>query len=54
VAKRVKVVTGVRRDAQVEIVEGLVAGDQVVRLGMRLARDGQPVKVVAAANAEKK
>lgn len=48
VAKRVKVVTGVRRDAKVEIVQGLNAGDRVVRLGMRLARDGQAVRVVSA------
>lgn len=48
VARRLKVVTGVRRDAQVEILEGLSAGDRVVRLGMRLARDGQPVRVLSA------
>ena len=38
---------GVRRDARVEIVEGLQAGDQVVTAGMRLSRDGQPVTVVS-------
>lgn len=57
-ARRVKVTTGVRRDAKVEIVEGLVAGDQVVTAGMRLSRDEQPVKVVtpraAAVSAEAK
>ena len=37
---------GVRRDARVEIVEGLVAGDQVVTAGMRLSRDGQPVRIL--------
>jgi membrane fusion protein (multidrug efflux system) len=47
-AKRIKVKTGVRRDAKVEIVEGLAAGDQVVTAGMRLVRDGQPVKVVGS------
>lgn len=47
-ARRVKVKTGVRRDAKVEIVEGLAAGDKVVTAGMRLVRDGQPVKIVAA------
>ena len=45
-AREVPVKIGVRRDARVEIVEGLVAGDQVVTAGMRLSRDGQPVKVV--------
>lgn len=49
VARRVQVTTGLRRDAKVEIVQGLKAGDQVVRLGMRLSRDGQPVRVLAAA-----
>ena len=44
-ARRVPVRIGVRRDARVEIVEGLVAGDQVVTAGMRLSRDGQPVRV---------
>lgn len=45
-ARRVPVKIGVRRDARVEIAEGLAAGDQVVTAGMRLSRDGQPVKVV--------
>jgi membrane fusion protein (multidrug efflux system) len=45
-ARRVAVKIGVRRDARVEIVDGLAAGDQVVTAGMRLSRDGQPVKVV--------
>ncbi len=45
-AKRIKVKTGVRRDGKVEIVEGLAAGDQVVTAGMRLVRDGQPVRVL--------
>jgi membrane fusion protein (multidrug efflux system) len=48
VARRVKVKTGVRRAAKVEILEGLAAGDQVVTAGMRLARDGQPVKIVGS------
>lgn len=53
VARRIQVTTGLRRDAKVEIVQGLKAGDQVVRLGMRLSRDGQPVRVLTAApNAE--
>lgn len=52
VARRIQVNTGIRRDAKVEIVQGLKAGDQVVRLGMRLSRDGQPVRVLSAAPAE--
>jgi membrane fusion protein, multidrug efflux system len=45
-ARRIPVKIGVRRAAQVEIVEGLQPGDQVVTAGMRLSRDGQPVRVV--------
>ena len=45
-ARRVPVKIGVRRDARVEIVEGLAVGDQVVTAGMRLSRDGQPVRIL--------
>lgn len=46
-AQRIQVQTGVRRDAQVEIVSGLAAGDRVVISGQqRLGRDGQPVSLV--------
>ena len=45
-ARRLPVKIGVRREALVEIVEGLKTGDQVVTAGMRLSRDGQPVRVV--------
>ena len=45
-ARRVRVKTGVRRDAKVEVVEGLAAGDKVVTAGMRLVGDGQPVRIV--------
>ena len=48
-AKRVPVKIGVRRDAKVEIVEGISPGDQVVTAGMRLSRDGQPVRVLSPA-----
>ncbi len=48
-ARRVKVKTGTRRDAKVEIVDGLAPGDQIVTAGMRLVRDGQPVRVVQSA-----
>ncbi|MDH4115034.1 MAG: efflux RND transporter periplasmic adaptor subunit [Burkholderiaceae bacterium] len=45
-ARRVPVKLGVRRDARVEILDGIAAGDQVVTAGMRLSRDGQPVRVL--------
>lgn len=47
-ARRIPVKIGVRRDAMVEILEGLAEGDQVVTAGMRLQRDGQPVRVLTA------
>jgi len=50
-ARRVPVKIGVRRDAMVEIVQGLAAGDQVVTAGMRLTRDGQPVRVLSTEQA---
>jgi membrane fusion protein (multidrug efflux system) len=52
-AKRVPVKIGVRRDAKVEIVEGLATGDHVVTAGMRLSRDGQPVRVLNGDDAAK-
>jgi membrane fusion protein (multidrug efflux system) len=46
-ALRAEVKTGQRRAAQVEILEGLQAGDTVVVAGqMRLNRDGAPVRIV--------
>ena len=50
-AKRVKVKLGVRREAQVELLEGVSAGDQVVTAGIRVQRDGQPVRVLGSAPA---
>lgn len=50
-AKRVRVKLGVRREAQVELLEGVSAGDRVVTAGIRVQRDGQPVRVVGAAPA---
>ncbi len=48
-AQRVAVKTGVRRDGQVEIVQGLSVGDRVVTSGQqRLGRDGQTVRVSTA------
>jgi membrane fusion protein (multidrug efflux system) len=47
--QRVAVKTGVRRDGQVEIVQGLSVGDRVVTSGQqRLGRDGQAVRVSSA------
>lgn len=47
VSQRVEVKVGIRRPGQVEIVEGLAAGDTVVTAGQqRLQRDGSPVQVL--------
>jgi membrane fusion protein (multidrug efflux system) len=56
-ATRVKVKTGLRRDARVEIIEGLQAGDLVVTAGQLKLRDGATVRIggptpPAAAGAE--
>jgi membrane fusion protein (multidrug efflux system) len=48
-ANRVRVKLGVRRDSQVELLEGVKAGDKVVTAGMRVQRDGQPVRIVERA-----
>ena len=53
VVQRVRVRAGVRRDAKVEIVDGLQNGDRVVIAGMRLARDGQLVRVVNSPSSDK-
>ena len=45
-AKLTKVVIGTRREGRVEIVEGLIAGDQVVTAGQLKIRDGSAVSVV--------
>ena len=45
-ARRVAVKLGVRREAQVELLDGVRAGDMVVIAGIRVQRDGQPVQVV--------
>jgi membrane fusion protein (multidrug efflux system) len=41
-----KVRIGVRRAAQVEVVEGLVAGDVVVTAGQLKLREGAPVRAI--------
>lgn len=46
-AQRTTIKTGLRRDAQVEVTEGLQAGDVVVIAGqVRLSRDGMPVRIM--------
>lgn len=47
-AERVVVRTGMRRNAQVEIVDGLAAGDVVVSAGQMKLRPGAPVQVPGA------
>ena len=44
-AQRVKVDIGQRREGQVEVLQGLVAGDTVVIAGQLKLRDGTPVNV---------
>lgn len=46
VARRVPVRIGVRRDGQVELLGALKPGDRVVTAGVRVQRDGQPVRVL--------
>lgn len=45
-AMTAKVKLGVRRAAQVEVLEGLVAGDVVVTAGQLKLRDGAPVRAI--------
>lgn len=45
VAKQVYVRTGERRGDQVEVVDGLAAGDRVVSTGQTKLRDGAPVQI---------
>jgi len=46
-ASKIKVKAGVRRDAQVEILEGLAGGESIVIAGqLKLNRDGQEVKII--------
>ncbi len=50
-AQQVKVTTGVRRAARVEILGGLKAGDVVVTAGQLKLREGVPVRVAQPAGA---
>ena len=47
VARRVPVRLGVRRDGLVELLGEVKAGDRIVTAGVRVQRDGQPVRVVS-------
>ena len=52
-AQRSRVVTGLRREGRVEIVEGVSVGDLVVTAGqIKIARDGTEVRVQGAASAD--
>jgi len=51
VARRVPVRLGVRRDGQVELLGAVKAGDRIVTAGVRVQRDGQPVRVVSGGGA---
>ena len=53
-ARRTKVRVGARRDAKVELLEGVQAGDVVVVAGqLKLVRDAMPVRIVETGRAEK-
>ena len=46
-ASKIKIRAGVRRDAQVEILEGLASGDSLVIAGqLKLNRDGQEIRII--------
>ena len=46
-ASKIKVRAGVRRDAQVEILEGLASGESIVIAGqLKLNRDGQEIRII--------
>jgi membrane fusion protein (multidrug efflux system) len=53
-ASRIRVKLGVRRESQVELLEGVKPGDKVITAGMRVQRDGQPVRIVERAIAPPK
>jgi membrane fusion protein (multidrug efflux system) len=48
-AQRVPVKLGVRRDGQVELLDNVKPGDRIVTAGVRVQRDGQPVRVLGSA-----
>ena len=49
VGRQVKVQTGLRRDGQVEVTDGLSSGDRIVVEGTGKLRDGQPVRAATTA-----
>jgi len=52
-AMRSEVKTGLRREAEVEILTGVKLGDMIVKSGqLRLQRDAMPVRVIGASGAE--
>ena len=51
-AVRAPVKTGLRRNAQVEIVDGLKSGDEIVVAGQMKLRDGVPVKAASSGAAQ--
>lgn len=53
-AVHTKVVTGQRNDGNVEIVQGLKAGDTVITAGQIKVRDGAPVRVITPGAAAQK
>jgi|APEBP8051073352_1049397.scaffolds.fasta_scaffold06114_2 membrane fusion protein (multidrug efflux system) len=50
-AKRAPIKTGLRRDGQVEVIEGLSAGDEVVIAGQLKLRDGAAVRAAGQGGA---
>ena len=52
-AQRSKVEIGQRREGQVEVLQGLIAGDVVVTAGQLKLRDGLPVKIMEEKSADK-
>ena len=53
-AQRFKVEIGQRRDGQVEVLQGLIAGEVVVTAGQLKLRDGSQVKIAQSASDETK
>ena len=52
VTQRRKVTTGARRPGEVEIKDGLAAGDTVVTHGTQRVRPGQPVSIIAVSKGD--
>ena len=52
-ASEVKVETGYRSDAQIEIISGLQVGDSVITSGIMSLKADAPVRIIAAKNKTK-